>query len=91
MLGEFGIGSYLQLLDYTSRLVRQGKARVSPDVELMLDGLGTSPAVWSSTMLELFRRTMPLGVAFAFSRDKLRAAASHRGCHHMGNLNGCPA
>lgn len=91
MLDSFGLGSYLQLLDYTSRLVRRGKARVSAEVEAILDRLGTSKDVWSTTVLELFRRTTPVGVAFAFCRDKLRAAAAHRGCHHMDNLNGCPA
>ena len=91
MLESFGLGSYLQLLDYTSRLVRRGKARISPGVQSMLDRLGTSKEVWASTVLKMFRRSMPVGIAFAFKREKLRAAAAHRGCHHVDNLNGCPA
>ena len=55
MLDSFGLGSYLQLLDYTGRLVRRGRARVSPDVQSILDQLGTSKELWSATVLELFR------------------------------------
>jgi hypothetical protein len=91
LLEDYSLGSYLQLVDWTSRLVRKGKARVSPEVKGMLERLGTSVEVWEGTIHQLFARSMPLGVAFAFSRDRLRAAAEHRGCHHLANLNGCAA
>ena len=91
LIENFSLGSYLQLVDYTSRLVRRGKARLSRDVASLLTRLGTSPEVWEQTLAKMFGRTRPLGVAFAFRRDRLRTAATQRGCHHVANLNGCPA
>ena len=91
MLDGFSLGSYLQLVDWTSRLVRLGKARVSQQVASLLDRLGTSAEVWQATLQKLFSRSGVLGVAFTFHRERLQAAAARRGCHHMANLNGCPA
>jgi hypothetical protein len=91
LLEDFSLGSYLQLVDYTSRLVRRGKARLSRDVASLLTRLGTTPDVWEQTLGKMFERTNLLGVAFAFRRERLREAASQRGCHHLANLNGCPA
>ena len=90
LLEGFSIGSYLQLVDYTSRLVRHGKARAGRQIASIFERLGTSVEVWERTITQLFSRTNLLGVAFAFDREKLRAAAVHRGCHHLANLNGCP-
>jgi hypothetical protein len=42
LLEGFPLGSYLLLIGYTSRLCRQGKARISPEVASILDRLGTS-------------------------------------------------
>ncbi len=39
----------------------------------------------------LFSRTKTTGVVFPFSRQRLNEVAQQRGCHHMANLNGCPA
>ena len=52
--------------------------------------LGTSAEVWQHTISQMFSREHPIGVAFSFHREKLCAAAAHRGCHHLANLNGCP-
>lgn len=91
VLEGLSLGSYLQLVDWTSRLVRKGKARVSSQVALILDRLGTSADVWQATVEKLFSRPNQLGVAFAFRRQRLKEAAARRGCHHVANLNGCPA
>lgn len=87
----FSLGSYVQLIDWTSRLVRSGKARVSADVTSLLDRLGTNSEIWSMTLKRLFSRNKTTGVAFSFNRQRLKEAAQQRGCHHMANLNGCPA
>ena len=42
VLAGFSLGSYLLLVDATSRLLRPGKARVDPQVEALLDRLGVS-------------------------------------------------
>ena len=87
----FSLGSYLQLVDWTSRLIRKGKALVSREVAGMLDRLGTTAEFWSATMNKLFTARRPTGVAFAFDRSRLREAAAQRGCRHLANFCGCPA
>jgi len=89
MFSRFSLAQYLQLVDWTSRFVREGQANVSTQVSSILERLGTNTEVWKGTFQQLFSKDRLLGVAFAFSRDRLRAAAAHRGCHHMANLNGC--
>ena len=91
LLPGFSLASYLQLIDWTSRLVRQGKASVGREVRSLLDRLGTSADRWESTLQRLFSRRRTTGVAFAFSREPLRAAAARRGQRHLANRSGCPA
>jgi hypothetical protein len=91
VLEGLSLGSYLQLVDWTSRLVREGKAVASQEVASIWDRLGTSADVWQATLEKLLSRPRELGVAFAFRRERLREAAARRGCHHIANLNGCPA
>ncbi|MCL4191441.1 MAG: hypothetical protein KJZ87_06815 [Thermoguttaceae bacterium] len=91
LLEGFSLGSYLVLVDWTSRLVRRGKARVSGEVASILDRLGTGAEAWRVAIERLFKRPRVLGVAFAFDRRRLQEAAARRGCHHLANLNGCPA
>ena len=57
MLEGFSLGSYLLLVDYTSRLCRQGKARVSRQVASILERLGTSSDVWGQRIQALFKKT----------------------------------
>ena len=91
MLGGFSLAQYVSLVDWTRRLVREGKANVSAQVGSMLERLGMSTEVWKETLERLFSKDRFLGVAFAFSRERLRDAAAHRGCHHVANLDGCRA
>ncbi len=91
VLPGFSLGSYLLLVDATSRLLRPGKARVDPRVEALLDRLGVGWETWRTTLEQLFARPQLVGVAFSFQRSRLRAAARQRGCRHLANLNGCHA
>ena len=91
ILDGFSLGSYLLLIDATSRLLRPGKARVEPEVTALLDRLGVPWDMWEATLRQLFARPNLYGVAFSFHRDQLRAAAQRRGCRHLANLNGCRA
>jgi REP element-mobilizing transposase RayT len=86
MLEGFSLGSYLLLVDYTSRLCRQGKARVSGKVASILDRLGTSPDVWAERIKRLFSKTRLLGSYFTADRERLRQLARKRGVHHLDNL-----
>jgi hypothetical protein len=91
MLEGFSLGSYLLLVDYTSRLCRQGKARVSREVASILDRLGTSADVWGQRIQRLFAKTRLLGSYFCTDRQRLRKVARERGVHHLDNLAGSPA
>ena len=86
MLEEFSLGSYLLLVDYTSRLCRQGKARVDRKVASILDRLGTSADVWQHRMKKLLSQSRPYGSFFATDRQRLRELADQRGVHHLDNL-----
>ncbi len=79
------------MIDWTSRLLRCGKARVSAEVASLLDRLGTNSDTWSITLKRIFSRTKTTGVAFSINRQHLNDAAHQRGRHRMANLNGCPA
>jgi hypothetical protein len=91
MISGFSLAQYLQLVDWTGHLVREGKASVSVQVGSILERLGTSVETWTSTLQRLFSRKRLLGIAFAFSRARLQEAAAHRRCRHLANLNGCRA
>ena len=86
MLDGFSLGSYLLLVDYTSRLFRNGKARVSREVAGILDRLGTSPELWSHRLKKLFARSRLLGTYFTTDPTRLRELAERRGVHHLNNL-----
>ena len=86
MLEGFSLGSYLLLVDYTSRLCRSGKARVSREVASILDRLGTSAEVWGHRIRRLFARARLLGSYFSTDRERLRELARQRGVHHLDNV-----
>ncbi len=71
LLDGFSLGSYLQLVDWTSRMVRKGKAHVSRQVTALLKRLGTTKECWTATMQEP-------------SRD-MQCSTSHycTQCHHL--------
>jgi hypothetical protein len=86
LLEGFSLGSYLLLVDYTSRLCRQGKARVSREVASVLERLGTSAEVWGQRIQRLLGKTRLLGSYFSTDRQRLRQLAQQRGVHHLDNV-----
>ena len=50
---SFSLGSYLLLVDATSRMLRPGKARVGPEVAALLERIGTSAETWQATLQQL--------------------------------------
>lgn len=85
MLEGFSLGSYLLLIDYTGRLFRQGKARLSSEVAGVLDRLGSSAEFWGHRLQAMLKKSRLLGSYFATNHDRLRAAAEQRGVHHVDN------
>ncbi len=91
MLEHFSLAHYLDLLEWTSRLARDGKQRLSEKVPPLLERLGTNVDMWQAVIGQMFSRPREQGVAFSFSRARLQEVAAHRGRHHLANLNGCLA
>ncbi len=85
MLENFSLGSYLLLVDYTSRLCRSGKARLSQELAGIFARLGTSAEYWDSRIKALFSKARLMGSYFAVRRDRLRELARRKGRHHLDN------
>jgi hypothetical protein len=78
------------LIDYTGRLFREGKARISAELAGILDRIGSSAASWHVRM-ERLKNGRSFGRFFAASRDKLRELAKRLKVRHLVNLVGCAA
>jgi REP element-mobilizing transposase RayT len=91
MLEGFSLGSYLLLVDYTSRWHRTGKGRVDAAVAEIFDRLGSSSDIWNQRMQDLFSRERLLGNFFSAKRTQLQALATRMGVQRLANLNGCRA
>ncbi len=91
MLQGFSLGSYLLLVDYTGRLCRNGKARLSREMAGIFDRLGTSAEFWQDRLKKLFAKARLLGSYFATDQQRLRDLAERRGMHHLDNLIAVPA
>jgi REP element-mobilizing transposase RayT len=90
MFEGLSIGNYLLLVDYTGRLFRDGKARISAELAGILDRIGSSAESWQVRM-EKLKNGRSFGRFFAASRDKLRELARRLKVRHLVNLIGCAA
>jgi REP element-mobilizing transposase RayT len=88
MLPGFSLSSYLELVDWTTRLCRTGKARVTEEVAGIMTRLGTSAEYWQSHLQKLIGKTRWLGSYCATSAERLNAIAAKRGVHHVDNALG---
>ena len=86
----FSLGSYVQLVDYTGRLFRQGKASISAELAGIFERLGCSAQNWQAR-LEKLRDGRLLGRFFASTLAKLWEIAERLGMRCRVNLSGCPA
>jgi REP element-mobilizing transposase RayT len=86
---SMNLASYLRLLDWSSRLVRRGKARVTSDVKQILDRLGTGPGQWQERLEKLTAADRIFGVVFATKVKSINDFAESRGVRKLSNLNGC--
>ena len=81
----FTLGQYLMLVDYTSRLVRDGKAAVTAEVVSIFTRLGSSAESWGARLLKLSGARL-LGRFLSASRDRLREIAKRIGVRHLVNV-----
>jgi hypothetical protein len=85
MLPGISLSSYLELVDWTARLCRTGKARLTTEVAGIMARLGTSPEYWQAHLQKLLGKTRWLGRYCATSAERLKAIAEKRGVHHVDN------
>ncbi|MGO9919490.1 MAG: hypothetical protein ACLQIB_32935 [Isosphaeraceae bacterium] len=78
------------LVDYTSRLFREGKAVISRDVAAIFERLGSSAETGQSRLEKLSKGRL-FGRFFAASRARLREVSERLGLRRVPNLGGCPA
>jgi len=81
----FTLGQYLMLVDYTSRLVRDGKTAVTAEVESIFTRLGSSAESWGARLRKL-RGARLIGRFLSASRDRLREIAQRIGVRHLANV-----
>ncbi len=94
MIEGFPLRSYLILVEYTGRLFRNGKAKISAEVSGILERIGSNAETWWARIAKLSKgqgEGQLLGCFFAASRARLREVAVRLGVHHLANLNGCRA
>jgi hypothetical protein len=90
MFEGLSIGNYLRLVDYTGRLFREGKARISHDLAGIFDRIGSNAEGWQRRM-EKLKTGRFFGRFFAASRDKLREIAGRLNVRRLVNLVGSAA
>lgn len=85
MIAGFSLGSYLLLVDYTGRLVRHGKARISSELAGVFDRLHTSAELWQHRLERMLKKARLTGHYLATDRARLQQIAARRGVHHVDN------
>jgi hypothetical protein len=88
MLEGFSLGSYLLLVDYSGRLFREGKARISREVAEIFERIGTTAETWHARLEKLSEGRL-LGRFLAAGRQRLREVAQRLGLRRVVNLGRC--
>lgn len=86
LFDSISLGSYIAIVEYTGRLFRNGKARISPAAADVFERLETSAEFWYERMKKLLSSTMLRGRFFATDGEKVRSLAEKRGVRHLANL-----
>lgn len=87
MLESFTLGNYLMLVEYTGRLFRDGKARITANTGDIFQRLQVSSLKWHGEMRRL-RGERLTGRFIATSAQKLQAASKQFGLSRIVNLRG---
>jgi REP element-mobilizing transposase RayT len=77
LLGGFTFSCYARLLDWTSRLLRTGKARVNPELASIFARLHIDAERWQSTLQSLLRPGKLVGQYFGRLQNLREMAARH--------------
>lgn len=87
MLRGISLTGYLQLVDWSSRLVRPGKARVATDAPPLLSRLRIDSVSWQATLDKLVSSTKKVGCYFG-GTNRLNEVAAQQGRRYLKNLTG---
>ena len=87
ILHGISLTGYLQLLDWSSRLIRPGKVTVSDAVPDILTRLQIDAGSWKSTLEKLVGSRKKIGSYFG-GTARLNEVASQRGAKYLKNISG---
>ena len=87
MVHGLSLTGYLQLVDWSSRLIRPGKSRVSAEAPALLSRLQIDVSGWQATLEKLVRMTKRIGCYFGNSQ-RLHDLAVQNGRRYLKNLTG---
>jgi REP element-mobilizing transposase RayT len=87
MLHGISLSGYVQLVDWSSRLIRPGKVSLSAHVPDILTRLRIDAGSWKATLEKLIGATKSTGTYFG-STTRLNEAAAHRGIKYLKNVTG---
>ncbi|MDB5338527.1 MAG: hypothetical protein JWN70_4146 [Planctomycetaceae bacterium] len=87
MLHGISLTGYLQLVDWSSRLVRPNKARVDAEAPALLARLRIDARGWQATLEKLVRSTKKVGTYFG-GVNRLNEVAAQRGRQFLKNVTG---
>ena len=85
MRSGFSLGQYLMLVEYTGRMLREGKVAISSEVVDIFARLGCTAETWGVRMAKLTGGRL-LGRFLAASRERLRQLASTLKVRHLANV-----
>ncbi len=84
----FPLGCYLVLIDYVSRMRREGRVSLDSEACEILQRIGATSDCWGVQMRSLMSGRC-LGRFLASERSTLRSVAQKVGVKRVANLNGC--
>ena len=87
LIRGLSLSGYLQLVNWSSRLIHPGKVDLPETVRKLLSRLQIDAAEWKTTLDKLVGSTRQVGSYFG-SPDRLREIAGQRGCRYLRNITG---
>ena len=87
LLRGISLPEYVQLIDWSSRLIRPGKSRSKTETPDSLTRLEIDTESWQATLTKLMKTTKYVGTYFG-STARLNEAAARRGIKYVKNVTG---
>jgi hypothetical protein len=91
LLPTFSLGSYLQLVEYTGRLYREGKAQLSEGLQEVFDRLSSTAETWQARMKRFMGSAKLRGSFFSTKtqafRQQIQPTGKRRANLHLYSVN----